>query len=228
MEGGVMYKVIMILTVVCFFSACGGAETVKLPAPKIKGKVSVEEAIYARRSIRRFENVSLTLEEVSQILWSAGGKTVDGLTGPTRSYPSAGGIYPLEIYLVAGSVNKLKPGIYRYDWRNNSLTSVREGDLRKDLSGAALGQGMVAAAPITVAVTVVTGKAERRYGARATSRYVPMDAGHIGQNVHLQAHALGLGTVMVGAFRDDAVAKVLGITSDEEPLYMMPVGKPKK
>lgn len=195
-----------------------------LPTPKHKGEVSVEEAIFNRRSIRRYKDEPLTLEEVSQLLWAAGGKTIDGVTGATRAYPSAGGIYPLEIYLIAGDVEGLASGIYHYKWRDHSVDLTEDGDVRKELTEAALGQGMVARAPMSLIFTAVYKRTSARYGQRGEARYVPMDMGGAGQNVHLQAEALGLGTVIIGAFNDQAVKKVLGI-QDEEPLYIMPVGR---
>lgn len=203
----------------------GGGKSVRLPLPRHRGEVSLEEAIFKRRSIRSYRDEPLTLEEVSQLLWSAGGKTIDGITGATRAYPSAGGIYPLEIYLVAGSVRGLTKGIYRYRWQDHTIILVKEGDFRKQLMWAALGQRMIANAPVSLVFTAVYSRTTRRYGKRGKTRYVPMDMGGAGQNVHLQAEALGLGTVIIGAFRDGAVKEILGVEK-EEPLYIMPVGKP--
>ena len=202
----------------------GRTKVIKLPLPKHKGKVSVEEAIFKRRSIRRYKNEPLTLENVSQLLWAAGGMTVDAITGATRSYPSAGGIYPLKIYLVAGEVDNLTSGIYHYSWGDHTINQVKAGDLRLQLMSSALGQRMVGDAPISIVITAVYSRTTKRYGKRGEIRYVPMDAGHAGQNIHLQAEALGLGTVIIGAFTDEAVKKVLGV-KDEEPLCIIPVGK---
>ncbi len=203
----------------------GGKKSIRLPSPKHKGELSVEEAIFRRRSIRRYKDEPLTLEEVSQILWAAGGKTIDGITGATRAYPSAGGIYPLEIYLVAGSVEGLTSGIYHYRWREHSIDLVKEGDFCQNLTRAALGQRMIANAPVSIVFTAIYSRTTGRYGRRGETRYVPMDIGGAGQNVHLQAEALGLGTVIIGAFRNGAVKEALGV-KDETPLYIMPVGKP--
>ncbi len=198
---------------------------ISLPPPKTKGKISVEEAIYARRSIRKFQKTSLNLQEIAQLLWATGGKTIDGLTGATRSYPSAGGVYPLEIYLVAGKVEGLPAGIYRYRFSDHSLIPLKTGDFRGILAKAAWGQSCVASAPVDIVITAQTGRTGSRYGPRGENRYVPMDTGHAGQNVHLQAQALGLGAVMVGAFDDAKVKAVLGVKG-EQPLYIMPVGRP--
>lgn len=202
----------------------GRTKGIKLPLPKHKGKISVEEAIFKRRSTRAYKDEPLTLKEVSQLLWSAGGKTVDAITGATRAYPSAGGIYPLKIYLVCGEVDNLASGIYHYNWQTHTIRQVKEGDLRQQLMRAALGQRAITSAPASIVMTVVYSRTIRKYGKRGEIRYVPMDMGGVGQNVYLQAEALGLGTVIVGAFHDEAVKKILGV-KDEEPLCIMPVGK---
>jgi SagB-type dehydrogenase family enzyme len=200
---------------------------IKLPPPEYKGRVSVEEAIFRRRSVRSFRAEPLTIKEVSQLLWAAGGKNIDGVTGATRTYPSAGGIYPLEIYLVCGDVEGLPSGIYRYRWRDHSISLVKSGDFRRSLTRAALGQRMIAQAPASFVFTALYSRTVMAYGKRGRVRYVPMDVGGAGENLHLQAVALGLGTVIIGAFRDRSVKKILEI-EDEEPLYIMPVGRPRR
>ena len=197
---------------------------VMLPEPRYSGTVSVEEAVFGRRSMRRYKEEPLTLQEVSQLLWAAGGKTVDGVTGATRAYPSAGGLYPLEIYLVAGEVEGLADGIYRYQWRDHALSLVKEGDLRGELMRAALNQGAIGSAPVDLVFAAVYARTTGKYGERGAVRYVHMDVGAAVQTLFLQAEALGLGTVVMGAFEDEAVKGVLGV-EDEEPLCIMPVGR---
>ena len=204
----------------------GERSSIRLPSPEHKGRVSVEEAIFKRRSTRRYKDEPLTLKEISQLLWAAGGETVDGITGATRAYPSAGGIYPLEIYLIVGEVEGLVAGIYHYKWQDHTIALIKEGDFRQQLMRAALGQRVVADAPISIVVTAIYSRTTRKYGKRGEARYVPMDMGGAGQNVHLQAEALRLGTVTIGAFGDEAVKEVLEV-KDEEPLYIIPVGKPR-
>ncbi len=201
--------------------------TVGLPPVKLSGDISVEEAIYKRISTRTYTNESLKLNDISQLLWAAGGKTIDGITGATRSYPSAGGIYPLEIYLVAGKVDCLCAGIYHYNWKEHSITIVKKGDQRNQLSQASLGQSSIIEAPVCIVITAVYSRTSKRYGKRGESRYVHMDMGGAGQNISLQAESLGLGTVIIGAFWDSVVKKVLGV-KDEDPLYIMPVGRKTK
>jgi len=193
------------------------AKIIKLPKPKIESEFSLEETLNKRRSFRDYEKGSLSLEQVSQLLWAAVGKNQYRKTAP-----SAGATYPLETYLVVGEVEGLEPGVFHYSPNEHSLERIKEEDVRKKLSEAALGQEMIEEAPIDIVIAANYTRTTGRYGQRGI-RYVHMEAGHVGQNVHLQVVALNLGTVMIGAFHDSAVKEVLGIK--EEPLYMMPVGK---
>ncbi len=201
-------------------SAMENEQRILLPEPEFAGDTSVEEALKKRRSVREFSHGSLTLDQVSQLLWAAQGNT--GRRG-FRSAPSAGARYPLELYLVAGDVDGLSPGVYRYRQEKHDLVLLTSGDHRKRLATAALDQGWVHRAP---AVLVITGVYERtmgKYGQRGR-RYVHMEVGHAAQNIYLQATARRLGTVMVGAFDDKEVQEVLGLPIDHEPLGLMPVG----
>ena len=201
-------------------------EIIDLPEPSFKGTVSVEEAIYKRRSYREFLPQALSLKEISQLLWATGGANVDAVTGPTRTYPSAGGIYPLEIYLVAGNVAQLPAGVYKYNWRTHQLIAIKKGDVRKELARACLGQIFISKAPATIVLAAVFEKTTVVYGERGYIRYIPMDAGHAAENLYLQATAMGLGTVAVGAFYDEEVKRVLEIK--EHPIYILPVGRIKR
>jgi len=202
------------------------AKAIKLPPPRLRGDVSVEDAINRRRSIRRFLNEPLTLEEISNLLWSA-----QGITDPRygfRAAPSAGATYPMEIYLVvkSGGVIDLLPGVYHYHPYEHTLTKILDGDLSRELSYACLGQEWVEEAPVNIVICAIYERTVSRYGERGI-RYVHMEAGHIGENVHLQSVALGLGCVMIGAFYDDEVRKLLKLPKDHQPLYVIPVGKPR-
>ncbi len=194
-------------------------EKVKLPEPKYSSDVSVEEALKNRRSVRSYKDEALTIEEVSQLLWAAQGLTREW---GGRTAPSAGATYPLDTYLVVGSVINLQPGVYKYDPEKHSIELTLKKDVRKDLAEAALGQSFIWQAPIDIVLAAVYRRTTGRYRERG-NRYVHMEIGHVGQNVHLQCETMGLGTVMVGAFNDEQVKKVLGI--EAEPLYIMPVGK---
>lgn len=194
-------------------------ERIKLPTPSFKGNFSVEEALKSRRSVRSYKQEKLSLKELSQILWATDGKTAEW---GGRTAPSAGATYPLEIYVVVGNVEGLKQGLYHYDIDSHSLEIIKEGDLRVQLSNAALGQSSVRNAPVVIIIAGIFERTTSRYGKRG-ERYVYMEVGHCGQNLHLQAESLGLGTVMIGAFDDEKVKKVLGIK--EDVFYLCPVGK---
>ena len=201
------------------------AETlVKLPPPTLKGKTSVEEAISKRRSVRRFRAQPLSLPQLSQILWSAQGTTG---TGSHRAVPSAGATYPLEVFAVVGeqTVESLKAGVYHYKVDSHSLSLQVKGDLRQKLAEAALDQSFIAISPVDIVVCALLSRTAYRYGRRG-ERYVHIEVGHVGQNVSLQAIALGLATVMVGAFEDEEVRKVLKVGGQIKPLYIIPMGKP--
>jgi SagB-type dehydrogenase family enzyme len=187
----------------------------KLPKPKLEGPVSVEEALRKRRSVRSFSGRELSLEEISQLCWSAQGVTEERMG--FRAAPSAGATYPLELYVLTGD------GVFRYDPDAHALERKQKRDRRADLARAALDQRFVAEAPVVLLMTAFYERTARGYGTRA-GRYVHMEIGHAAQNVHLQAVALGLGSVPVGAFTDEEVARVLDLHDDESPLYIVPVG----
>ncbi|MCX6354663.1 MAG: SagB/ThcOx family dehydrogenase [Candidatus Aureabacteria bacterium] len=219
-----MEMLLLTVSVLCVGMAWGASppNEISLPAPSLKGSLSLEEALAHRRSVREYKKDSLSPIEVSQILWAAQGIT--GAREGFRTAPSAGATYPLEIYLVAGNVKGLSPGVYRYISRTHVLVRTLAGDVRAGLCDAALGQQWVKDAPATVVIAAVYARTVARYGSRAR-RYIDIEVGHSGQNVYLQAEALGLGTVAVGAFDDGEVKRVLGLNKEEEPLYLMPLGK---
>ncbi len=192
-------------------------KAIQLPKPKEKGLTSIEETLNKRISVREYTRGSLRLEHISQLLWAASGRNLY-----RRTAPSAGATYPLETYLVAGEVEAMEPGVYQYAPSNHSLQMLTAQDVRRQLSRAALGQQMVIEAPASIIIAAEYERTAGHYGQRGV-RYVHMEAGHVGQNVSLQAIALNLGTVMIGAFDDMGVKEVLGIR--EEPLYIIPVGK---
>ncbi len=197
---------------------------VKLPSPISHGRLSVEEAISKRRSVRRFRAQPLTLEHLSQLLWSAQGITG---TGGKRAAPSAGATYPLELFAVVGAhaVPTLTGGIYHYNVDSHSLSLHKKGDFRPELAGAALGQNCVASCPVDIIICALYTRTTYRYGKRGEI-YVQIEAGHASQNISLQAVALGLAALMVGAFDDKEIRKVLKVEEQIKPLYIIPVGTP--
>ena len=204
--------------------------TYQLPAPTFEGRMTVEESILKRRSHRNFRKSSVTADQLSQILWAAYGITKPDTSriafrGGLRAAPSAGATYPLEVYVVAGNVDQVEPGVYRYVSNRHLLEQVFAGDIRKDLAEAALNQEMISDAPFSLIYSAIFERTTQRYGDRGRLRYVPMDLGHSAQNVYLQAESLGLGTCAVGAFNDEEVTGVMQLPDEEEVLYIMPVGK---
>ena len=196
---------------------------IRLPLPSQKGTASLEEVIARRRSIRHFTSEPISQLQLSQILWVTQGISS---TSRYRTVPSAGATYPLEIFVVCGrnSVEEIGEGAYHYDIAQHSLTLHREGDIRLELTQAALGQEFIYQAPLDIVICAEYERTLRIYGARG-ERYVHMEVGHVGQNIYLQATALGLSTVAVGAFRDEQVREVLRLDEQYKPLYIMPVGK---
>jgi len=196
-------------------------EPIKLPKPELTGKQSIEKLLQQRRSVRAYQKSSLNLTEVGQLLWSAQGvSSARGL----RTAPSAGALYPLQLFVVVGDVNELAPGIYQYRPEEHSLLKTTNGDSRKSLQKTALDQSCIGDAAIIFVFTAIYQRTTWKYGKRGV-RYVHMEVGHAGQNLFLQAEALHLGTVVVGAFDDDEVREVLNLDSDIQPLSLMPVGR---
>ena len=207
---------------------------IKLPSPQLKGKVSLEETILRRRAVRRYRRDPLDLSQLSQILWSA-----QGITGTRefRAAPSAGATYPLEIFVFVGkqgviaseakqAPEELQAGIYHYEADSHSLSLHKPADLRPDLARATLDQEFIIDAPVDIVICALYHRTSYRYGRRG-ERYVHIEVGHVGQNLFLQAEALGLGAGIVGAYSDEQIAKVLGLPSELTPLLIMPVGYKK-
>lgn len=174
----------------------------------------LEQAIAVRRSRRHFSPKSLTLEQIGQLAWAAQGQETGGRY---RTAPSAGATYPLELFVITDE------GMFRYLPAKHSLEKLTGRDLRATLASAAWGQDFIQAAPLTLVFAAQFSRTTGRYGKRGV-RYVYMEAGHAAQNVHLQAEALGLASVAVGAFEDAAVSTVLSLPDNIEPLYMVAVG----
>ena len=188
---------------------------INLPKPDVKGTVPLEQVIAMRRSRRDFLRQPLTPEQTGQLLWAAQGKATTGLF---RNVPSAGATYPLEVFAATGE------GLFHYLPNQHAIERLSDRDIRAQLCQASWGQEFIGAAPLTIIFAAEFTRTTNRYGERGV-RYVYMEAGHAAQNVHLQAEALGLGSVAVGAFDDAAVNKVLSLPANLETVYMVAVGK---
>jgi SagB-type dehydrogenase family enzyme len=192
-------------------------DTKSLPPPTVVGSMSLEEAIARRRSVRSFADLPLTLQEISQLCWAG-----QGITGPQQGYrasPSAGALYPIELYIVTDQ------GVDHYSPKKHRLKRHLPGDVRRALQANALDQEAVGDAPACVVIAAVIERTARKYDERA-ERYCFMEAGHVAQNILLQATALGLAGVPVGAFEDDRIAKVLKLPEKHRVLYLLPIGNP--
>lgn len=196
-------------------------ETFPLPQPILDGETSVSEALFERRSQRDFQDTELTQEQLAQLLWSAAGVTTeDG----RRTAPSAGALYPLDLYVVVTQVTGLEPGLYLYQPEQHTLAKVLAGDFRTALAEGSLDQQAIQRAPATLLYTVVYERLIERYGDRGIERYTYIEVGHSAQNVLLQAQALGLGAVPIGAFTDHELTELLQLPPENEPRYLIPVG----
>lgn len=203
--------------------------TYVLPSPNFNGTVSVESVIASRRSRRLFIEEGITAGELSQILWAAYGitKPLIGYShtrGGLKTAPSAGALYPLELYVVIGNVSSIEPGVYKYSPVKHEIVRTIAKDMRELLSEAAYNQEMLCIAAACILFSAIFNITTKKYGNRGQERYVYMDLGHSAQNVYLQSEALQLGTCAIGYFKDDEVKKIMKLPENEEPLYIMPVG----
>ena len=197
-----------------------------LPPPRTDGPVSVERSIKERRTVRSYAVRQLLPDQLSQLLWAAQGITEDD--GFKRAAPSAGALYPMDVYAVLGQegVDKFDPGVYHYRPDDHSLEGITTGDLRRTIARAALSQMWIAEAPILLVITAEYSRITSKYGERGI-QYAMIEAGHIGQNIFLQAGALGLAAGIVGAFHEKQLIQTMGVPRTHKPLLIMPVGYPE-
>ena len=200
-----------------------------LPSPQTDGTISIEHALANRRSHRSFTDEAISAEQLSQVLWAAYGITnpIPGnpnLRGGLRTAPSAGALYPFEIYILVGKVTGVETGLYQYISQEHKIVKVTDQDLREGLSVAAFGQVHIKEAPISILYAAIYSRMTGKYGDRGRDRFVCIDLGHSAQNVYLQAGALNLGTCAVGGFNDEKVVELMQLPEEEVPLYIMPVG----
>lgn len=194
-------------------------QRITLPQPQITGSVPLEAAIAQRRSVRRYTSEDLKLEQIGQLLWSAQGITGGG--HKLRAAPSAGACHPLVFYVCRDD------GLWRYHPQDHSLTHHAAQDVREALVDAAWRQKFIAEAPCVFAISAIMKYTTGHYGEQGEIRYVPMEVGHAAQNMLLQAIALGLSAVPIGAFDDAAVGRILALPTSEVPMYLIPVGYPR-
>ena len=187
-----------------------------LPDPRTTGTRPLEEAIQSRRSVREFTSDPVSEQDVSQLLWAAQGVTGDQ---GYRAAPSAGAFYPLETYLITSE------GVDHYLVEAHALERVTEGDVRPAIRAVSFDQSCITSAPAVFLFTAVYERTCREYGGRGRM-YVHMDVGHAAQNLLLQAETLGLAGVPVAAFDPADLARILALPDEEEPVYLVPIGRP--
>lgn len=195
-------------------------KTIALPLASTDGKVSLEQTLANRRSVRHFNDKPLTIEQISQLLRAGQGMTDNR---GFRTAPSAGALYPLELYAIIGKAKGIPAGIYHYNFKDHQLINIKSGDFRSELCAAGLSQGAIKKAPITILIAGVFKRTTMKYGQRGI-QYVLMEAGHVGQNILLQTVSLGLGAVPIGAFNENDIIRLMDFGPDEQPLYLIPVG----
>lgn len=200
-----------------------GQGAIKLPRPAVAGTTSLEEALNRRRSVREYLQEPITPTELSQLLWAA-----QGISGPhgERTAPSAGALYPLQLYVIVADVVSLSPGIYAYRPQLHALDTLAAEDVLSELAAAAFGQTWMRTAPAVIVIAADDDKTTHKYGSRG-KRFVHIEVGHAAQNVYLQATALNLATAIVGAFDEAQVGRILRLPRAEQPLALMPVGRPR-
>ncbi len=207
---------------------------IQLPAPSFDSKTSVEKALLTRRSERTFLQDAIKLEDLSQILWAAQGVSLridtipfwwtgEKWLGGLRTAPSAGALFPIELYIAVGNVENLDPGLYKYNALNHTIAKVSDGDKREDVRKSALGQAAIKNGPACIVIAANFSRTEYKYKTRA-SQYVYIESGAVCQNIFLQCNTLGIGTVMIGAIREESMKVALGMPDSETPIGVMPLG----
>lgn len=213
--------IIGVISLIKFTYAQNG-KVIKLPTPSFKSSISIEEALLYRRSKRFYKDLPLTTQELSQILWAS-----QGISDPDykfRTCPSAGALYPLEVYISILKVEGIESGIYKYISEKHEIIQLYKNHKRDELYEASLKQEWIKWAPVVLIICASFYKTKARYGERGI-RYIYIETGHCAQNIYLQCVSLSLGTVAVGAFDDDEISKILNLPKFEFPTYLMPIGR---
>jgi SagB-type dehydrogenase family enzyme len=201
---------------------------IELPAPELMGKMTFQEVLKKRKSIRSFSTKPLNLKQLSYVLWASTGIQRKQGNYEFRTAPSAGALYPIETYLVVNNVEDLEKGVYHYSIKNHLLQQLRLGDFSKDVTLAALEQSMCMQAAVVFIWTAIFFRSKWKYKQRAY-RYVYLDAGHIAQNLALSSTSIGLGSCQIGALFDDELNRIINVDGQEESaIYMSVVGYPKQ
>jgi len=193
-------------------------KTNTLPNPVLAGKMSLEETLKLRRSCRNFTAQPLTLKQIGQLCWA--GQGITDKTNGFRTAPSAGALFPIELYIVTAD------GVDHYKPKNHSLQRHLAGDYRKPLQKAGYDQEHIGRAPACFVITAVIERTAKKYGQQA-QHYCSQETGHVAQNILLQAAALNLAGVPIGGFNEDKVTAALKLPKNHRVMYLLPIGHPK-
>lgn len=200
-----------------------GSHKIQLAEANYRG-ITVEEAIERRRSVRNYSTKAISTTQLSQLLFAAQGVTGRMYGQALRSAPSAGALYPFEIYLIVNNVQDLPRGIYHYSVLDHALELIKAGDFNGQITRAGLDQEMLGDSGVTFVLSAIFDRVRHKYGERGF-RYTYIEAGHISQNIYLQAVSLGLGSVSVGAFLDEKVNQLIDVDGHKEAaIYLHGVG----
>lgn len=199
-------------------------KTIKLPDPEFDDKIRFWQVIQGRRSTRKFSNEPITKSQLSLLLFGMTGQTRIFPQFAFRTVPSAGGLFPIEVYPIINNVDELDQGVYHFNIRTHSLELLKEGDSRDEIAKGCLDQKMAYNSAVNFVWTAMIERSKWKYLQRCY-RYIYLDAGHIGQNFYLIAEALGLGACTIGAIYDDEINELLGIDGiNETTLYVGVIG----
>lgn len=190
-------------------------ETVKLPEPQTKGGPPIWDCLRKRRSVRDYKAQTVSLKELSQILWGSYGVTAKEWGYYLKTAPSAGALYPIEIYVASFNVEGLKKGIYHFNPKDMTLIGVFEGDFSGEITSACLGQDFILDSAFTLVLTAIPSRTMGRYRERGV-RYILMDLGCIIQNIYLSLTAMNMGGCIIGAFSDSAMNKIMNLNPEKE------------
>lgn len=181
-----------------------------------------------RKSVRLYNNKKISFKEISLILWAAGGITIryNYKLDIFLTYPSAGGLYPLNFYVIINNVENIDKGIYIYNNIYHSLNKLNINN-ELDLYSISHNQDCFKNVSAIIIVTINFNKTISKYGEINGYKYALLDCGHSGQNIYLMATALGLGTVAIGAFDNEILSNKLKLNKDRIPIYLFPIGKEK-
>lgn len=200
-------------------------KAIKLPHPKFDENIKFWDVILNRKSSRNFKNEPITQEQLSLLLFGMTGLSQVFPNFAFRTVPSAGGLYPIEVYPVINNIENIEQGIFHYNIHKHSLELVKNGDFRSEVAKGCLDQNIAYKSAVNFIWTAMIERSKWKYLQRCY-RYIYLDAGHIGQNFYLIAEALGLGACTIGAIYDDELNKLLGIDGiNETTIYVGVIGK---